>query len=160
MSISKFLAESWAYDFEYHPRQVALYLLFAAAGIAIWLYWPLGNRFTTRPLSCALGSAGLLINLVYGELLLRPGQSPQRNNELSAPSGDLERPSLPEQVALGLRDFGTGLVVLSPFLRLGRYFNPQSSSPARALFFVIGAFLIFLSWLIRRGTSTNEQSQS
>jgi hypothetical protein len=155
MSIGEFLLENFAGDLEYHPRRAALYLGLGVAAASFWAFSSPETRFTPIPLVFALGSLTLLVKGVF---LLRKssegiGLSEQKVSALSKSSNRKDLPSLPNQVAQIVQDFGAGGMLLWPLLRYGKGLDASWDNAPSFKVFVSGAFLFLLGWLIRRLTS-------
>ena len=155
MSVKEFLLENLAGDLEYHPRRAAVYLVLAAAAAGFWVLSPPERKFTPAPLVFALGSLTLAGK---GLFLLRPS-----SEGFGVSDAELEEakhkslPSIPEQAAQIVQDFGTGGLLLWPLLTYGKDVDARWSDPRRFPVFAAGAVLFGLGWLIRRLTRREEQ---
>jgi hypothetical protein len=124
--------------------------------VCYWVFPPSETRFTVLSLVFALGS---LTFLVKGVFLLRKsserlGLSEQELAKLSNPAVRKTLPPLLTQAAQVVQDFGTGALLLWPFLILGKDFDNSWSDPPRFRVFLAGAFIFSLGWVIRRLTSS------
>lgn len=152
MNLREFFLENLAGDLEYHPRRALIYFVVAVAAACFWIFSPADNRFTPVPLVFALGSLTLLVKGVF---LLRPssegiGLSDAEVRELAGSGIRKHLPSIPEQAAQVVQDFGTGGLLLWPLLNFGIDIDQTWNSPPRLPVFALGAFLFLLGWLIRR----------
>jgi hypothetical protein len=155
MSLGDSLLENFAGDLEYHPRRAALYLGLGMAAACFWILASPETKFAPTPLVFALGSLTLLLKGVF---LLRKssegiGLSEQEVAELSKPSNRKDLPSLPNQAAQLVQDFGAGALLLWPLLRYGKGIDESWDNAPTFRVFVMGAFLFGLGWLIRRLTA-------
>ena len=135
MTLREFFFENFAGDLEYHPRRAVLYWGLAVAALCFWIFSPREAKFSTLPLVFVLGSVTLLLK---GFFLLRKsseglGLTPSELADLSGPSDRKTLPSVPNQAAQIVQDFGAS---------------------SRAPVFLSGSILFFLGWFIRRLTST------
>ena len=155
MSLGNFLLENFAGDLEYHPRRAAIYLCLAAAAGCYWFFLPHDAKFTPTALVCALGSLTLLLKGVF--LLRRSsegiGLSEQDKTALSHASNRKELPKLPHEVAQIVQDFGAGGMLFWPVLRYSTGLDEPSLGLPSLRVFIMGAFLFFLGWLVRRSTA-------
>ena len=135
MTLREFFFENFAGDLEYHPRRAVLYWGLAVAALCFWIFSPREAKFSTLPLVFVLGSVTLLLK---GFFLLRKsseglGLTPSELADISDPSNHKTLPSVPNQAAQIVQDFGAS---------------------SRAPVFLSGSILFFLGWFIRRLTST------
>jgi hypothetical protein len=156
VTLREFFLENLAGDLEYHPRRAVLYLGLAVTALCYWIFSPPEARFSTLPLVFVLGS---LTFFLKGIFLLRKsseglGLTPSELADLSDPSNRKLLPSVPNQAAQMVQDFGAGSLLLWPLLNVGQDIDHSWSNPPRAPVFLTGAILFFLGWLIRRLTST------
>lgn len=152
MNLREFFLEQFAGDLEYHPRRAAIYVVLAAGAGCFWIFSAADVKFTTLPLVFALGSLTLMGKGIY---LFRPSSEgiSLTYRELADVTSSAKRkqlPTLPEQVAQVVQDFGTGGLLLWPLLNLGKDVDQTWTSPPRFNVFVVGAFLFGLGWVIRR----------
>jgi len=82
------------------------------------------------------------------------GLTPSELADLSDPSNCKTLPSVPNQAAQIVQDFGAGSLLLWPLLNVGQDIDHSWSNPPRVTVFLSGAILFFLGWFIRRLTST------
>jgi hypothetical protein len=155
MSLGESLLENFAGDLEYHPRRAALYLVLGMAAACLWIFASPETKFAPAPLVFALGSLTMLLKGVF---LLRKssegiGLSEQEVAELSKLSNRKDLPSLPNQAAQLVQDFGAGALLLWPLLRYGKGIDESWDNAPTFRVFVTGAFLFGLGWLIRRLTT-------
>jgi hypothetical protein len=153
VTLGDFFLENFAGDLEYHPRRAAVYLILAIGAFCFWIFSLPENKFTAIPLVFALGSLTLFIKGIF---LLRKssegiGLSEQEVSQLSANRKD--GPSIPQQVAQIVQDFGAGGLLLWPILHMGKDIDGSWDNAPRLPIFLTGAFLFFLGWLVRRFTS-------
>ncbi len=156
VTLREFFLENFAGDLEYHPRRAVLYLGLAMAALCFWIFSPPENKFSTLPLVFVLGSLTLLLKGIF---LLRKSSeglalTQSEFDSLSDPSSRKSLPSIPNQAAQIVQDFGTGPLLLWPVLNFGKDIDLSWIDPPRVPIFVTGATLFFLGWLIRRLTST------
>jgi hypothetical protein len=159
VSIREFFMENFAGDLEYHPRRAMIYLGLGVAALCFWIFSPPEAKFSTLPLVFALGSLTLLLKGVF---LLRKsseglGLSQQELDQLSDPSNRKSLPSLPNQAAQIVQDFGAGSLLAWPILSKGKDIDNTWTNPPELRVFVIGVILFFLGWIIRRLTSESPQ---
>ena len=152
MNVREFFLENFAGDLEYHPRRALIYLVLAAGAACFWFFSPGDKKFTTIPLLFALGCLTLLAK---GAFLLRPasegiGLSDAEVREIAASGTGKQLPSLPEQAAQVVQDFGTGGLLLWPLLNLAKDIDQSWNNPPRLQVFALGALLFAVGWLIRR----------
>jgi hypothetical protein len=155
VTLREFFLENFAGDLEYHPRRAMIYLGLTMAAMCFWIFSPEEAKFSTLPLVFALGSLTLLLKGVF---LLRKsseglGLSQQEHDQLSEPSNRKRLPSLPNQAAQIVQDFGAGSLLLWPVLSGGKDFDAAWINPPQLRVFIIGVILFFLGWIIRRLTS-------
>jgi hypothetical protein len=156
VTIRDFFLENFAGDLEYHPRRGVLYLSLAICAALGWIFSSHEAKFTAIPLLFSLGSLTLLVKGIY---LFRKsseglGLSQPQLAERSHFSARKSLPSIPEQAAQVVQDFGTGPFLLWPLLKLGSDIDPSWNDPPRFAVFFSGAVLFGLGWVIRRFTAT------
>jgi hypothetical protein len=155
VSLREFFLESFAGDFEYHPRRAALYVALAIASAVFWTLSPAEAKFTTTPLVFALGALALMTKGIF--LLRRSSEGLGLNqNDVAAlkdPANRKQLPSIPAQAAQILQDFGAGPLLLWPFLSVAKDIDQSWSDPPRVPVFIAGAVLFGLGWAIRRLTT-------
>jgi hypothetical protein len=156
VTLREYLFENFAGDLEYHPRRGILYGL-AGAALCFWIFSPLDTKFSTTPLVFVFGSLSLLLKGIF---LLRKsseglGLTVSELAELSDPSNRKSLPSIPNQAAQIVQDFGAGPLLLWPLLNVGKDIDQSWANPPRGSAFLSGAILFILGWLIRRLTSTS-----
>ena len=143
-------------DLEYHPRRALLYLALAVVAMAFWYFSPAEKQFTAVPLLSGLGGVSLALKGIF---LLRKsseglGLSENELAALSKAARNKVSPSLPAQAAQILQDFGTGPMLLWPFIDSFRNISNNAGDRTRVLpVFVIGAILFGMGWVIRRFTA-------
>ena len=155
MTLREYFWENFAGDLEYHPRRAALYLGLGATALCFFIFSPAEAKFTALPLIMALGSLTLFLKGIF---LLRKsseglGLSQQEIDSLSDPSNRKGLPSIPNQAAQIVQDFGAGSLLLWPILNLGKDIDESWIDPPRFRIFISGAILFLLGFLIRRLTS-------
>jgi hypothetical protein len=156
VTLREFLFENFAGDLEYHPRRAALYVALAVAALCFWVFSPPESKFSTTPLVFVLGSLTLFLKGIF---LLRKsseglGLTTSELAALSDPSHRKSLPSIPNQAAQIVQDFGAGPLLLWPVLNVGKDIDKSWADPPRGSVFLSGAILFTLGWLIRRLTST------
>jgi hypothetical protein len=155
VSIREFLFENFAGDVEYNPRRAALYIGLAIAAVAFWTFSPAEAKSTALPLVFALGALTLVTKGIF--LLRRSseglGLSESDFAAMSDPATRKQLPSIPEQAAQILQDFGAGPLLLWPLLTVGQSFDQLWTDPPRVPVFTAGAVLFGLGWAIRRLTT-------
>jgi hypothetical protein len=156
VTLREFFLENFAGDLEYHPRRGVLYLGLAVAALCFWILSAPEAKFSAIPLVFGLGSLTLLLKGVF---LLRKsseglGLTSTELDELSDASNRKSLPSLPNQAAQVVQDFGVGPLLLWPLLNVGKDIDHTWINPPRVPVFLTGALLFALGWLIRRLTST------
>jgi hypothetical protein len=156
VTLREFFLENFAGDLEYHPRRAVLYLSLGAAALSSWIFSAPEIKFTTIPLVFVLGSLTLLLKGIF--LLRRSseglGLTSSQLADLSDASNRKSLPSLPNQAAQIVQDFGVGPLLLWPLLNAGKDIDQTWINPPRVPVFLTGAVLFTLGWLIRRLTST------
>ncbi len=155
VTLREFLLENFAGDLEYHPRRAVLYLSLAVGALCFWIFSPPEAKFSTVPLVFVLGSFMLLLKGIF---LFRKsseglGLTQSELDDLSHPSNRKRLPSIPNQAAQIVQDFGAGSVLLWPLLNVGKDIDHAWSNPPRVPVFLTGAILFLLGWVIRRLTS-------
>ena len=154
MSIREFLLENFAGDLEYNPRRAVLYIALAIAAAALWTFSPAKAKFTTLPLVFALGALTLATK---GTFLLRRSSEGLGLSESDFaamyPAKGKQLPSIPEQAAQILQDFGAGPLLLWPLLNIGQDIDQTWSDPPRLPVSIAGAVIFALGWTIRRLTT-------
>jgi hypothetical protein len=153
VTLREFFLENFAGDLEYHPRRAILYLALSAAALCFWIFSSPEIKFSTTPLVFGLGSLTLLLKGVF---LLRKsseglGLTQSEFDDLSSSRKNL--PSIPNQAAQIVQDFGTGPLLLWPILNVGKDMDRTWINPPRVAVFLTGVVLFSLGWLIRRLTS-------
>lgn len=159
VTLHEFFLENFAGDLEYPPRRAVLHLGLGVAALCFWIFSPQEAKFSTVPIVFVLGSLTLLLKGVF---LLRKsseglGLSQQEHDQLSDPSNRKSLPSLPNQAAQIVQDFGVGPLLLWPLLNARKDIDHCWINPPRVPVFLTGAVLFSLGWLIRRLTSTPTQ---
>lgn len=154
MDYREYLMDSIAGDLEYHPRRAITYLVFAIAATGFWFLSAPETRFTTTPLVMGLGSLTLAAKGIF---LLRKSSEGLglTETELAALAESIRRkvaPSLPSQAAQILQDFGTGPLLLWPFINVFWDTAWEPSKPHVLPVFFIGAILFGAGWAMRRLT--------
>jgi len=157
VSFRGFFLENLAGDLEYHPRRAVLYLSLAVAALCFWVFSSTEIKFTTIPLVFGLGTLTLLLKGIF---LLRKsseglGLTQWEVAELSSPSKRKTLPTIPNQAAQIVQDFGAGSLLLWPMLNAGKDFDRTWINPPRVPIFLTGAILFFLGWLLRRLTTAS-----
>jgi len=159
VTLREFFLGNFAGDLEYHPRRAVIYVMLAVAGLCFWIFSAPEIKFTTIPLVFGLGSLSLLLKGIF---LLRKSSEGLglTSSELAALSDASNRrnlPSLPNQAAQIVQDFGVGPLLLWPLLNAGKDIDHSWINPPRAPVFLTGVVLFSLGWLIRRLTSAPPQ---
>ncbi len=159
VTLREFFLENFAGDLEYHPPRAILYLALSAAALCFWIFSSPETKFSTTPLVFGLGSLTLLLKGIF---LLRKsseglGLTQSEFDDLSNPSNRKPLPSVPNQAAQIVQDFGTGPLLFWPLLNAGKDIDHTWINPPRVPVFLIGAALFSLGWLIRRLTSTRPE---
>ena len=162
VTIREFFLENFASDLEYHPRRAIIYLALSAAALCFWIFSSPGIKFSTTPLVFGLGSLTLVLKGIF---LLRKsseglGLTASELADLSDTSNRKGLPSLPNQAAQIVQDFGTGPLLLWPLLNIGkisttpgltrRAFPSFSSVPFCSVWAGLSATLLRLYPRIRR----------
>lgn len=155
MTLREFFLENFAGDLEYHPRRAMLYLGLGLAALCFWIFSAPEAKFKTIPLLFGLGSLTLLLKGIF---LLRKsaeglGLTSSELAGLSDASNRKSLPSLPNQTAQILQDFGIGPLLLWPLLNVGKDIDHTWINPPHVPLFLTGAVLFFLGLSIRRLTS-------
>jgi len=122
VTLREFFFENFAGDLEYHPRRAVLYLGLAVAALCFWIFSPREAKFSALPLVFVLGSVTLFLKGIF---LLRKssegfGPTPSELADLSDPCNRKTLPSVPNQAAQIVQDFGGGSLLLWPLLKLAR----------------------------------------
>src|SRR4029077_70890 len=120
-----------------------------------WIFSHSETKFSTTPLVFGLGSLTLFLKGVF---LLRKsseglGLTQSELDDLSNPANRKSLPSVPNQAAQIVQDFGAGSLLLWPLLNIGKDIDHTWVNPPSIPVFLIGAVLFFLGWLIGRLTS-------
>jgi hypothetical protein len=152
LSFRESIWEEFAGDLEYHPRRAVLYLILAAGASSFWYFAPPDRKFTYTPLVFALGSITLLLKGIF---LLRKSSEGigMVQSDFEALKGAKKHlPSVPEQAAQLLQDFGAGSMLLWPLLNAARDFDAAWTDPPIFRVFLSGAVLFGTGWLTRRLT--------
>jgi len=157
VTLREFFLENFAGDLEYHPHRALLYLGLAAAALCYWIFAPPEAKFNAVPLVFVLGSFTLALKGIF---LFRKssegiGLTSSDFDELSIPANRKKLPSIPNQAAQILQDFGTGPLLLWTILNVGRDIDRSWNNPPRLAVFLTGAVLFSLGWLIRRLTTSS-----
>jgi hypothetical protein len=143
------ILEEFAGDLEYHPRRGALYLILAGAAFSFWYFTPPERKFTATPIVFALGAITLLLKGVF---LLRKSSEgvgmPQSDFD-ALQSAKKTLPSIPEQTAQVLQDFGAGSMLLWPLLNSAKDIDASWTDPPLLRVFLSGAILFATGWLTR-----------
>jgi hypothetical protein len=152
LNLRELFLEKLAGDLEYHPRRALIYLTLAVGAACFWIFSPADNKFTPVPLVFALGSLTLLAKGVF---LLRPssegvGLSDAEVSELAGGARRKKLPSISEQAAQVVQDFGAGGLLLWPLLNLGENIDQTWNRPPRLPVFAGGVLFFGVGWLIRR----------
>jgi hypothetical protein len=147
--------ENFAGDLEYHPRRAMIYLGLGVAAMCFWIFSAPESKLNIVTLVFALGSLTLFLKGVF---LLRKsseglGLTQREHEQLSGPANRKRLPSLPNQAAQIVQDFGTGSLLLWPILNVGKDIDHDWINPPRVPVFLTGAVLFSLGWVIRRLTS-------
>ncbi len=126
------------------------------AALCFWVFSAREVKFSAIPLVFGLGSLTLLLKGIF---LLRKsseglGLTSSELADLSDPSNHKSLPSLPNQAAQIVQDFGVGPLLLWPLLNAGKDIDHTWINPPRVPVFLTGAVLFSLGWLIRHLTST------
>lgn len=155
MTLREFFWQNFAGDLEYHPHRAAVYLGLGATALCFFILSPAETKFTAVPLILALGSITLVLKGIF---LLRKsseglGLSQQELDGLSDPSNRKSLPSIPNQAAQIVQDFGAGPLLLWPLLNVGKDIDKSWASPPRLPISISGALIFLLGFLIRRLTS-------
>jgi len=123
-----------------------------ASSLAFWYFSPASEKFSVVPLVFLLGSLTLVAKGVF---LFRKtseglGLSDQGLATLSDLANRKALPTLPEQAAQILQDFGAGPLLLWPLLNFGQDIHKSWNDPPRITVFVVGAGLFLLGWALRK----------
>jgi hypothetical protein len=146
------ILEEFAGDLEYHPRRAVLYLILAAAAFSFWYFTPADGKFTPTPIVFALGAITLLLK---GAFLLRKsseGVGMTQSDFDALQSAKKTLPSISEQTAQLLQDFGAGSMLLWPLLNSAKDIDASWTDPPLLRVFLSGAILFATGWLTRRLT--------
>ena len=152
MDNREYLMDNIAGDLEYHPRRAITYLVLAIAAACFWYFSPSETSLTTTPVVMGLGSLTLAAKGIF---LLRKSSEGLglTEAELAGLSEAVRRkvaPPLPSQAAQILQDFGTGPMLLWPFIDTFRGTARGSFDNVPVLpVFYIGAILFAAGWGIR-----------
>ena len=154
MDHREYLMDNIAGDLEYHPRRAITYLVLAIAAACFWYFSPHASRFTTAPLVISLG--GLML-AAKGVFLLRKSSEGLglTEAELAALSETARRKvaqPLPARAAQIMQDFGSGPLLLWPFISLFWDTAWEPSKPHVLPIFLIGAIIFGAGWAMRRLT--------
>jgi len=130
------------------------YLGMGMAALGYWHFSPSDAKFTFMPLVFCLGSLTLLVKGIF--LFRRSseglGLSEHELANLSDPSHRKSLPSITNQFARILQDFGTGAFLLWPLLNFGENIDHSWDNPPRLSVFIAGTILFFLGLLLHRLT--------
>jgi hypothetical protein len=152
MSLRGSILDEFAGDLEYHPRRAAIYLILAAAAISFWYFTPTDRKFTYAPLVFALGSATLVLKGIFLLRKSSEGIGMTQSDFDALRSAKKQLPSLPEQFAQGIQDFGAGSLLLWPFLQSAKDIDASWTNPPILQIFLSGGVLFATGWLTRRLT--------
>lgn len=157
MSFRESILEEFAGDLEYHPRRAVLYLILAAGAFSFWYFTPHDRKFTYTPIVFALGSITLLLKGVFLLRKSSEGIGMVQSDFDALRSAPKSLPSLPEQAAQILQDFGAGSMLLWTLLLLDsvRDFDASWTDPPTIRVFFSGAVLFATGWLTRRLTRSH-----
>jgi hypothetical protein len=152
VTFREFCFENFAGDLEYHPHRAMVYLTLAVAALCVWIFSPPEAKSTAVPLVFALGSLTLILKGIF---LLRKsseglGLTSTELADLADPSRRKSLPTVPNQAAQIVQDFGAGSLLLWPLLNVGKDIDHSWTDPPRFAVFITGAILFALGWLIRR----------
>src|SRR5258708_4929933 len=159
VTLREFFLENFAGDLEYNPRRAGLYLSLAVAALCFWIFSAPEVKFTAIPLIFGLASLTLLLKGIF---LLRKsseglGLTPSELADLSDSSNRKNLPSIPNQAAQIIQDFGVGPLLLWPVLNAAKDTHHTSVNPPRVSGALTGAVLFAVGWLIRRVTSARPE---
>ncbi len=152
MSLRSRIFEEFAGDLEYHPRRAVLYFTLAAASLSFFYFTPPERRFTYTPIVFALGSITLLLKGVFLLRRSSEGIGMVQSDFDAMQSTKKSLPSLPEQAAQILQDFGAGSLLGWPLLHSAKDFDASWTDPPIFRVFLSGAVLFALGWLTRHLT--------
>jgi hypothetical protein len=116
VTLRDFFLENFAGGLEYHPRRATLYLCLAVGALCFWILSPPEAKFSTLPLVFVLGSLMLLLKGIF---LFRKsseglGLTQSELDDLSHPCNRKRLPSIANQAAQVVQDFGAGSLLLWP----------------------------------------------
>jgi hypothetical protein len=146
------ILEEFAGDLEYHPRRAVLYFVLGAAAFSFWYFTSPDRKFTYTPIVFALGSVTLLIKGVFLLRKSSEGIGMTQPDFDALQSSDKHLPSLPEQTAQVVQDFGAGSLLLWPVLDSAKDIDASWTDPPLLSVFLSGATLFAAGWLTRRLT--------
>jgi hypothetical protein len=152
MSLRAQIFEEFAGDLEYHPRRAILYFVLAAATFSFWYFAPTDRKFTPTTLVFALGSITLLLKGVFLLRQSSEGIGMVQSDFDALQSTKKSLPSLPEQAAQILQDFGAGSLLGWPLLHSAKDFDASWIDPPIFRVFLSGAGLFALGWFTRHLT--------
>ena len=152
MSLRSRIFEEFAGDLEYHPRRAVLCFILAAVTFCFWYFAPTDRKFTPTPIVFALGSITLLLKGVFLLRKSSEGIGMVQSDFDALQSAKKSLPSLPEQAAQILQDFGAGSLLGWPLLGHAKDFDASWTDPPIFRVFLSGAVLFALGWLTRRLT--------
>jgi hypothetical protein len=152
--------EEFAGDLEYHPRRGALYLILAAGVFSFWYFTPPDRKFTPTPIVFALGAITLLLKGVFLLRKSSEGVGMTQSDFDALQSAKKTFPSIPEQTAQLLQDFGAGSMLLWPLLNSAKDIDASWTDPPLLCVFISGAILFATGWLTCRMARNNKTRSS
>ena len=143
------LLANFAGDLEYHPRRGYLYLGLAIMSVMSWFLMP--SESATLAMVFVLGGVGLFGKAIY---LFRKssegiGLTLQDEVALEKTSKNKRLPSFASEVAQIVQDFGTSVLLLSPFLGVSLGMDQVRGNSPKFAVVVIGAGVLALGWFVR-----------
>jgi hypothetical protein len=168
MALREFVFENLIGDLEYHPKRGVVYLGLGVAALCVWVFEPSDSKFSVIPLVFGVGSLALFLKGIFlsrktsdglGNSHQGLGLSQQPVAQLSRPSIPKTFPSIPALTAQIIQDFGTGGVLVAPFLHVANNVTDSRNNIPSLAVFIIGATLFLIGWAIRR-LSSSESPQN
>jgi hypothetical protein len=159
MSLRQTVFENLIDDLTFDPKRGLVYLLLSVAALYAGIRTPFGDRLDFMPPVFAFGGLGLFLKGVF---LLRKSSTGLGANTpqltLAAPKSEIAvapfdeppQPTFAEQFTQLIQDFGTGPLLLGPFLSELRNLDESWADARGFSVFLTGLTLFGVGWITRR----------